>query len=133
MRHLERPMAFSTNAKFQVIRFEFDSITSLDDCIDELVEQSMKSNNDDYLSLISLEFLRTHQWPNEQQSSTKYLLYFANIQNSVGTDVLNLLLNGESVSNTCQKISHSTEEDSSNDEYKFSIIYVIYLIFICIN
>jgi len=39
MRYLERPMAFSTNPKFRVIRFEFESVTSLDDCIDELVEQ----------------------------------------------------------------------------------------------
>lgn len=34
-------MAFSTNPKFQVIRFEFESVTSLDDCIDELIEQSI--------------------------------------------------------------------------------------------
>jgi hypothetical protein len=39
MRYLERPMAFSTSPKFKVIRFEFESINSLDDCIDELVEQ----------------------------------------------------------------------------------------------
>ncbi len=32
-------MAFSTSPKFKVIRFEFESVTSLDDCIDELVEQ----------------------------------------------------------------------------------------------
>jgi len=41
MRYLERPMAFSTNRKFRVISFEFESVTSLDDCIDELVEQGM--------------------------------------------------------------------------------------------
>ncbi|CAF4419653.1 unnamed protein product, partial [Rotaria magnacalcarata] len=44
MRYLERPMAFSTSAKFLVVKFEFESVTSLDDCIDELVEQSIDSN-----------------------------------------------------------------------------------------
>jgi hypothetical protein len=39
MRYLERPMAFSTSPTFNVIRFEFESVSSLDDCIDELVEQ----------------------------------------------------------------------------------------------
>jgi hypothetical protein len=43
MRYLERPMAFSTQPKFRVIRFEFESVTSLDDCIDELVEQSISN------------------------------------------------------------------------------------------
>ncbi len=41
MRYLERPIAFSTSPKFKIIRFEFESVTSLDDCIDELVEQGM--------------------------------------------------------------------------------------------
>lgn len=41
MRYLERPAAVSTSPKFRVIRFEFESVTSLDDCIDELVEQGI--------------------------------------------------------------------------------------------
>jgi hypothetical protein len=41
MRYLERPIAFSTSPKFKVIRFEFDSVTSLDDCMDELADQGM--------------------------------------------------------------------------------------------
>ncbi len=41
MRYLERPMAFSTSPKFKVIRYEFENVTSLDDCIDELVEQGI--------------------------------------------------------------------------------------------
>ena len=36
-------MVFSTSAKFQIIRFEFDSVTSLDDCIEELLEQGKYS------------------------------------------------------------------------------------------
>ncbi|CAF5027518.1 unnamed protein product, partial [Rotaria sp. Silwood1] len=113
MRYLERPMAFSSGPKFQVIRFEFESVTSLDDCIDELVEHN---------------FFRTHQWSNEQQSSTKYLLYFANIQNNGGTDILNLLLNGESISDTCQQISYSREEDSkSTTIYYFPSIFHIFI------
>ncbi|CAM4857476.1 unnamed protein product [Rotaria socialis] len=113
MRYLERPMAFSTSAKFQVVKFEFESVTSLDDCIDELVEQN---------------FLRTNQWSNEQQSSTKYLLYFANIQNSAGTDVLKLLLNGESSSGTCQKVSYTREEDSkSTIVYYFPSMFHIFI------
>ncbi len=43
MRHLERPTAHSTCPKFRIIRFEFESVTSLDDCIDELVEQGMSN------------------------------------------------------------------------------------------
>lgn len=43
MRYLERPIPFSTSPKFQVIRFEFESVTSLDDCTDELVEQSISN------------------------------------------------------------------------------------------
>ncbi|CAF0742860.1 unnamed protein product [Rotaria sordida] len=113
MRYFERPIGFSSNPKFQVIRFEFESVTSLDDCIDELVEQN---------------FFRTYQWSNEQQLSTKYLLYFANIQNSVGTDILNLLLNGESISDTCQQISYSREEDSkSTIIYYFPSIFHIFI------
>lgn len=44
MRYLERPLPFSTCPKFRVIRFEFESVTSLDDCIDELVEQGMSDS-----------------------------------------------------------------------------------------
>jgi hypothetical protein len=117
MRYLERPMAFSTSPKFKVIRFEFESVTSLDDCIDELVEQGNENLFNLYYYYCYyfdyLDFFRTHQWPNEQQS-VKYLLFFANVQNSVGTDILNLLLNSESISDTCQKLYYSREEDSSN-------------------
>jgi hypothetical protein len=41
MKYLERPVAFSNSSKFKVTRFEFESVTSLDDCIDELFEQGL--------------------------------------------------------------------------------------------
>ena len=41
MKYLERPGAFATSSKFKVARFEFESVTSLDDCIDELFEQGL--------------------------------------------------------------------------------------------
>jgi hypothetical protein len=113
MRYLERPMAFSTSPKFKVIRFEFESVTSLDDCIDELVEQGNDNSFKRFDYFDYLDFFRIHQWPNKQQS-VKHLLFFANIQNSVGIDILNLLLNSGSISETCQKLSYSREEDSSN-------------------
>jgi hypothetical protein len=75
-----------------------------------------------------LDFLRTNQWSNEQQQSVKHLLYFANIQNSVGTEILNLLLNGELVSDTCQKLSYSREEDSRNYFVDFLKIYIFLLV-----
>lgn len=43
----------------------------------------------------------------------KYLLFFSNIQNSVGTDILHLILNSESISDTCQRLYYSREEDTS--------------------
>jgi predicted transcriptional regulator len=59
------------------------------------------------------DFFRIHQSLNEQQQSIKHLLYFANIQNSVGTELLSLLLNGESISDTGQKLCYTKQEDSS--------------------
>ncbi|CAF1008863.1 unnamed protein product [Adineta steineri] len=96
MRYLERPMAFSTTPKFKVIRFEFETLTSMDDCIDELVAQ---------------DFFRTHPWLNEQQQFVKHVLYFANIQNSIGADILNLLLNSESISDSCQRLYYSKRDN----------------------
>jgi hypothetical protein len=43
MNYLEQPTTFSTSPKFIVIRFEFESVTSLDDCMNELVEQGNKN------------------------------------------------------------------------------------------
>ena len=37
VRYFERPTSFSSSPKFKIIKFEFESVTSLDDCIDELV------------------------------------------------------------------------------------------------
>lgn len=39
MKYLERPVAFPSVPKFRVIRLEIELVTSLDDVIDELVEQ----------------------------------------------------------------------------------------------
>lgn len=42
MRYLERPMAFSTSPKFKIVRFQFESVTTMDDCVDELIQQGNK-------------------------------------------------------------------------------------------
>ena len=59
------------------------------------------------------DFFRAHPWTNDQPQSVKYVLYFANIQNGVGTDMLNSLLNSETISDTCQQFCYTREEDSS--------------------
>ena len=63
------------------------------------------------------DFFRLNPWLNDQQSSTKHLLFFANIQNSVGTDILNLLLNCEAISDTCQQLFYTKENDPSKSEH----------------
>ncbi|CAF0974994.1 unnamed protein product [Adineta steineri] len=113
MRYLERPMAFSTTPKFKVIRFEFETLTSMDDCIDELVAQ---------------DFFRTHPWLNEQQQFVKHVLYFANIHNSIGADILNLLLNSESISDSCQRLYYSKRDNQqSTIIYYFPSIFHIFI------
>ncbi|UJR23738.1 hypothetical protein I4U23_026715 [Adineta vaga] len=112
MRYLERPMAFSSSPKFKLIRYEFESVTSLEDCIDELIEQ---------------DFFRTQPWLNDQQS-IKHLLFFANIQNSVGTDILNILLNSENISDICQRFFYTKENDSKSTViYYFPSVYHIFV------
>ena len=54
MKYLERPVAFTTSPKFKVVQFEFESVTSLDDCIDELVQQGLISHQ--------RETLRSSAW-----------------------------------------------------------------------
>lgn len=112
VRCFERPTSFSTNPKFKVIKFEFESVTSLDDCIDELVHH---------------DFFRTRQWSREQQT-VKHLLLFSNIQNSVGTEMLNLLFNCETIGDTCHKLVYSKEEDTKSlVTYYFPSIFHIFL------
>jgi len=38
MKYMARPVAHATSPKFKIIQFEFEIITSLDDCIDRLLE-----------------------------------------------------------------------------------------------
>ena len=45
IRYLERPMAFSSTPKFRTIKFEIEIVTSLDDLIDELVEQGRQTED----------------------------------------------------------------------------------------
>jgi hypothetical protein len=65
-------------------------------------------------SFDDLDFFRTHPWPNEQLS-VKHLLFFANVQNGVGTEILSLLLNSESISDSCRKLCYFKEESSKDD------------------
>jgi hypothetical protein len=63
-------------------------------------------------------FFRTYPWSIEQQqSSTKYLLFFGNIQNGVGIDTMNLLFPSESISSTCQQC-HFTRENQQTRRQK---------------
>lgn len=70
-----------------------------------------------YYIEIFLDFFRTNQWQTknlDQHHSAKTLLYFANVQNSCGSDMINLLLNSEIVSDTCFKLSYTREDNPSN-------------------
>ena len=61
------------------------------------------------------DFFRTCPWPNEQQS-VKHLLFFMNVQNSVGGEMVHLMLNNsEPISETCQRFSYAREDNSSKD------------------
>ena len=122
MRYLERPITSSTSPKFRIIRFEFECVTSVDDCIDELLEQGIVHFQGierilSELSVLCIDFLRTTEWQAndlKKYHSTKVLLYFANIQNGSGTDMLNLLLNNKAVSNICHKLFYPREDNPSN-------------------
>ncbi|CAF1036217.1 unnamed protein product [Adineta ricciae] len=112
-KYLERSLSISASPKYKVVRYEFESVASLDDCIEELVAQ---------------DFFRLNPWLNDQQSSTKYLLFLANIQNSVGTDILNLLLNCEAISDTCQQLCYTKENDpKSTISYYFPSVFHVFV------
>lgn len=114
MRYLERPIAFSPNPKFKIVRFQFESVTTMDDCVDELIQQGKtKIFRRTIHHFLHLDFFRTRPWINDQQS-VKHLLFLVNIQNSVGGEMLNMILNNsQSASDACQKLSYSREENSS--------------------
>ena len=116
MKFLERPNTFSSSSKFKVTRFEFESapastIVSMSWSTRFVVELDLASLFTDW---IRLDFFRTRPWPTEQQpSTTRHLLFLANTQNSVGTDALHLLLNNESISETCQQLCYCREDNPS--------------------
>ncbi|CAF0737811.1 unnamed protein product [Didymodactylos carnosus] len=114
IRQFERSSLPSSTAKFTVIRFGFESVSSIDDCIEELVDA---------------DFFQTQKWTTSTKASkVKYLLYLYNVQNGIGIELLKLLLNGKIVSDNCQMLDYISEySDSPSIVYYYPSTFHIFV------
>ena len=103
VRYVEQPVAFST------------------------IIPSSKALRGREMIVRNLDFFQIRPWVNDQQL-VRHLLFFINVQNSVGGEMFNLMLNNsESISETCQKLSYAREDNSSRDKRSIFQSHFVFL------